>query len=98
MYSTRQMTERTGATGRQLGSWSDKGWLSGQADKPGTGHHRVWSEDDLQTVTLMMRFIRAGFSPGKSWKFTSVIKKRDTTKEGVRIRIGEDMWIIVRGL
>lgn len=96
MYSTGQMTERTGATGRQLGTWASKGWLTSPA--PGTGHGREWSEADLQTATLMMRFIRAGFSVDRAWAFTRVIQERDTTKEGARIRIGEDMWVIVKGL
>jgi DNA-binding transcriptional MerR regulator len=96
MYSTGQMTDRTGATARQLTTWADRGWL--QSKTQGTGHSRMWCESDLQRATLMMRFITAGFSLDKAYKFMTVIRNREDPRTPVRIRIGTDMWVIVKGL
>lgn len=99
MYSTKYVVDQTGATARQLNHWSDKGWLSGQDDKPGTGHHRAWSTDDLKKARLMMRFLRAGFKVEKAAVIArSIVKTNTEGKPGVTVHLADDMWLKVKGL
>lgn len=97
MYSTQYVVDHTGATARQLGHWSDKGWLSGQDDKPGTGHHRAWSDRDLKMASLMVRFLRSGFKVEKAHVIAKAVADK-ASGEGVRVRLGDNLWLIVKDI
>ncbi len=97
-YSTAYMADETGATPRQLSTWVDKGWLSSPA--PGTGRSREWSRDDLFRAKLIMRFMEAGFTLERAARLMRVLAERDSLarRDDARIRIGPNMWVVVKGL
>lgn len=94
-YSTKYMVDHTGATARQLTKWVEKGWLDGGGVSTGTGHSREWTQRDLDTARLMMRFMRSGFRLEGAYKLAKAIVGKQIA-DGVRIRIGENMWVIVK--
>lgn len=96
MYSTGKMTDATGATGRQLATWASKGWLSSTA--PGTGRTRMWSQSDMDTASMIMRFVKVGFTVDKAAQFTRIINRRQDNSRGVRIKLEDQMWLIVKGI
>lgn len=94
MYSTEYITNNSGATNRQLGTWARKGWLS--SAEPGTGHARQWSERDVRIATYIVSLMNAGFTLQKAHDITMAVVNRDSVSEGVRIRLADGVWIIVR--
>lgn len=95
-YSTGQVSDKSGATARQLQTWADKGWLLSKAE--GSGKPRTWCESDLQRAILLMRFLKAGFTLEKSYKLMTMLRNREDPRKEARIRVGDDLWVIVKGM
>lgn len=55
---TGELIKTTGVTGRQLDHWVRRGYI--EADLPGSGHHRVWPEDQVRRVRNLVRLTNAG--------------------------------------
>ena len=63
-----------GCTYRELDQWTRRGYVSPSAcegppmsegetpREPGSGHARLWTADDVRTVRMMTRAVRAGFA------------------------------------
>lgn len=95
MYPTAYIVEQTGATRRQLHTWAQKGWLP--SVPPGTGHARMWSQSDYDKVRLIMRFLNAGFNVNRAHTLTvAILKGGPVYSKGVRVRIGDSMWVVVK--
>jgi hypothetical protein len=89
------MVDHTGATARQLTKWVEKGWLDGGGVNAGTGHPRAWTQRDFDTARLMVRFMRSGFVLERAHRLAKAIVGKQIA-DGVRIRIEENMWVIVK--
>lgn len=53
-YSSVEVARLTGASYRMLDHWSRQGYIPGQHEPVGSGHHRVWTLDQLDRVRLLM--------------------------------------------
>ena len=51
-----------GVTYRQLDHWTRAGYLHDDRTRPGSGHHRTWSDTELQVAERMGRLVRAGLT------------------------------------
>lgn len=95
-YSTAQVADKSGATPRQLQTWADKGWLHSKS--PGSGYVRKWSESDMQRAVLLMRLLKAGFNLNAAYRLMTVMRNRENPRKDAQIRVGADMWLLVKGL
>jgi len=95
-YTTGQIIAHSGASPRQIRHWANRGWLS--EELPGSGHGRTWTERDYKLSAFMMRLVTAGFTPEKAHPIAALVVDAKDVQKGVRIRIGKEMWIIVKGI
>jgi hypothetical protein len=95
-YSTQYVTEKTGATGRQLDHWAGKGWLTSPA--PGTGRSRQWTQFDLDLVTIIMRLRSAGIELEMAYKCSMAVMAAKRRDNGVRIKLRDGIWLVMKGM
>lgn len=64
-YSTGEVVQRTGISYRQIHYWVQKGYITPsvrESSGPGFNNAMLWSDDDLDTLEKIGKFIQEGFT------------------------------------
>lgn len=64
--TTFDLARELNITPRQLDHWCRRGFIPGQELSPGSGHHRVFSDEQVTMLTQMSVLVRGGFVPAKA--------------------------------
>jgi DNA-binding transcriptional MerR regulator len=56
------MLTEVGLTYRKLDYWSRRGYLVSERAKPGSGHPRTWSSDEIAVARAICRLTGVGFT------------------------------------
>lgn len=62
VYTSGRAVELTGITYRQLDYWTSSGWLLPEGAS-GSGHSRLWTIDELNVMSRMVRLVEVGLTP-----------------------------------
>lgn len=64
-YTSKELCDKAGITGRQLTHWQVRKWLVpiDRREGEGSGVPLEWSKDAVRKATLMIQMVNAGFEP-----------------------------------
>jgi hypothetical protein len=75
LYSLGELEQRTGATRRQLQTWTDAGAIESTPKHGGTGNYRLFPVAELKIATILVPIAAAGLTIGVLTRISGVLRQ-----------------------
>jgi DNA-binding transcriptional MerR regulator len=93
-----EVVQKTGASLRQLDTWTTKGLICTEGSKnPGSGQERRWSEYELRIAALMVRLRKVGFELPSAAVYARMVIDLSVAEgtASMDVSLGPNLWLSV---